>query len=102
MTPLKDAVPAKGLQVGEFYWGYGSGVVATKVPGWGEFVLAEWTQSFDHSDVSYFFPLMADVERRLGFRPRFGAFDAAFDLSITHKWGLFINKIPSGGNVLQA
>lgn len=22
---------------------------------------------------------MADVERRLGFRPRFGAFDAAFD-----------------------
>jgi len=78
-TPFKDAVPAKGLQVGEYYWGYGSGVVATKVPGWGEFVLAEWTQPFDCSDVSYFFPLMADVERRLGFRPRFGAFDAAFD-----------------------
>jgi hypothetical protein len=53
--------------------------VATKVPGWGEFVLAELTQPFNCSDVSYFFPLMTDVERRLGFRPRFGAFDAAFD-----------------------
>jgi hypothetical protein len=78
-TPLKDAVPAKGLQVGEYYWGYGSGVVATKIPGWGEFVLAELTQPFDCSDVSYFFPLMAHVQRRLGFRPRFGALDAAFD-----------------------
>jgi hypothetical protein len=78
-TPLRDAVPAKGLRIGEYYWGYGSGIVATKVPGWGEFVLAERTQSFDCSDVSYFFPLMADVERRLGFRPRFGTLDAAFD-----------------------
>jgi hypothetical protein len=78
-TPLKDAVPANTLVVGEYYWGYASGVVATKVPGWGEFVLAELTQSFDHADVSYFFPLMGDAERRLGFRPRFGAFDAAFD-----------------------
>jgi len=78
-TPLNDPVPAKGVSTGEYYWGYGSGVVATKVPGWGEFVLAEFTQSFDHADVSYFFPLMADVERRLGFRPRFAAFDAAFD-----------------------
>ena len=78
-TPLKDGLPASSLAVGEYYWGYGSGVVATKVPGWGEFVLAELTQPFNCSDVSYFFPLMADTERRLGFRPRFGAFDAAFD-----------------------
>jgi len=85
-TPLENAVPANTIAVGEYYWGYGSGVVATKVPGWGEFVLAEWTQSFDHSDVSYFFPLMADVERRLGFRPRFGAFDAAFDAWYTYEF----------------
>lgn len=54
----------------------------------GEFVLAELTRPFNCSDVSYFFllmplmplmPLMANVERRLGFRLRFGAFDAAFD-----------------------
>jgi hypothetical protein len=78
-TPVDNPVPANTISVGEYFWGYASGVVATKVPDWGEFVLAELTQPFDCSDVSYFFPLMADTERRLGFRPRFGAFDAAFD-----------------------
>jgi hypothetical protein len=85
-TPRSNPVPAKTLKVGEFYWGYGSGVVATKVPGWGEFVLAELTQPFNCSDVSYFFPLMADTERRLGFRPRFGAFDAAFDAFYVYEY----------------
>jgi hypothetical protein len=63
----------------EYFWGYGSGVVATKIPNWGEVILAELTLTFDQSDVAYFFPLMADAERRLGFRPKFGALDAAFD-----------------------
>jgi hypothetical protein len=62
-----------------YYWGYASGVVATKVPGYGEFVLAELTQTFDKGDATYFFSLMADVETRLGRKPSFGAFDAAFD-----------------------
>jgi len=53
--------------------------VVTKVSDWGEFVLAEWTQPFDQGDLTYFFPLLQQVEERLGFRPRFGAFDAAFD-----------------------
>jgi hypothetical protein len=78
-TPARNPVPAHTLSVGEFYWGYASGVVATQVPDWGEFVLAELTQPFDQSDVSYFYPLMAETERRLGFRPPFAAFDAAFD-----------------------
>jgi hypothetical protein len=78
-TPTCNPLPARNLQIGEFYWGYGSGVVVVKVPGWGEFVLAEMTQPFDQADVSYFFPLMAQTEQRLGFRPRFGTFDAAFD-----------------------
>jgi hypothetical protein len=78
-TPSDNPVPANTVRVAEYYWGYGSGVVATKVPGWGEFVLAELTQPFNQPDVSYFHPLMADVERRLGFRPKYGAFDAAFD-----------------------
>ena len=78
-TPLTNPVSATTVSVGEYYWGYGSGVVATKVPGWGEFVLAELTQPFNRGDTTYFFPLMADVERRLGFRPPFGALDAAFD-----------------------
>lgn len=78
-TPTTNPVSAEGLEIGEFHWGYASGIVATKVPGRGEFVLAELTQPFDRPDVSYFFPLMAATEQRLGFKPRFGAFDAAFD-----------------------
>jgi len=78
-TPPDNPVPGNTVRVAEYYWGYASGVVATKVPGWGEFVLAELTQPFNQPDVSYFHPLMADTERRLGFRPRYGAFDAAFD-----------------------
>jgi hypothetical protein len=78
-TPPDNPVPANTISVGEFYWGYASGVVTTKVPSWGEFVLAELTLPFDQPDVAYFHPLMADTERRLGFRPRYGAFDAAFD-----------------------
>lgn len=78
-TPKTNPVPAAQAKVGEFYWGYGSGVVSTKVPQWGEFVLAELTQPFDQADVSYFFPLMAQVEQRLGYRPRQATFDAAFD-----------------------
>lgn len=79
ITPSKNPIPATTIQVGEFYWGYGSGTVVVKVPDQGEFVLAEMTQTFDHADVSYFFPLMAKTEHILGFKPRFGTFDAAFD-----------------------
>ena len=78
-TPTRNPVPARTLSVGEYYWGYGSGVVATKVPDVGEFVIAELTQPFNCSDVSYFFPLMALTEQHLGFRPRTGALDAGFD-----------------------
>jgi len=85
-TPADNPVPANTLSVGEYYWGYASGIVATKVPDWGEVVLAERTQPFNQSDVSYFFPLMADVERRLGFRPKFGAFDAAFDAFYVYEY----------------
>lgn len=85
-TPTTNPVPAGTISVGEYYWGYASGLVATKVPGWGEFVLAELTQPFDRPDVSYFFPLLAAVERRLGFRPRYGAFDAAFDAFYVHEY----------------
>lgn len=78
-TPTSNPSPANTLAVGEFYWGYGSGVVAAKVPDWGEFVLAELTQPFDRGDATYFFPLMAATEKRLGFRPPYAALDAAFD-----------------------
>jgi hypothetical protein len=78
-TPLSNPLPASGIKVGEFYWGYGSGIVVVKVPNYGEFVIAELTQTFNQADVSYFFPLMQKTEQILGLRPRFGTFDAAFD-----------------------
>ena len=79
VTPNTNPIPAETIQVGEYYWGYGSGVVVVKVPEYGEFVLAEMTQTFDQPDVSYFFPLMSKTEQFLGFKPRIGTFDAAFD-----------------------
>ena len=85
-TPAKHAVPAHTIAVGEYFWGYGSGIIVVKVPDWGEFILAEHTQSFDKPDVSYFFPLMQQTEQRLGFRPRFGSFDAAFDAFYVYEY----------------
>lgn len=78
-TPTTQGLPARTVSVGEYYWGYASGIIATKVPGWGEFVLAELTQTFDKGDTTFFFPLLTATEARLGFKPKFGAFDAAFD-----------------------
>ncbi len=85
-TPTKDAQPAKHVKADEYYWGYGSGVVGTKIPEWGEFALAELTQTFDQADVSYFQPLMQQVERRLGRKPSYGAFDAAFDAFYVYEY----------------
>lgn len=78
-TPTQEAIPARNAQVGEYYWGYASGIVATKIDDFGEFVLAEVTQTFDKSDQSYFFPLMAQTEVNLGHKPQSGALDAAYD-----------------------
>lgn len=84
-TPKEKPVPAGSLKVGQWYWGYATGLVATKIPDWGEFVIAEHTQTLNRSDVSYFFPLMQDTTGRLGFHPRYGAFDAAFDTWYVHE-----------------
>jgi hypothetical protein len=79
-TPTTDALPARKLQVGsDILWGYASGVVATRLPDGSEIVLAERTRPFNESDPSYFHPLMAMVEARLGRRPRYGTWDAAYD-----------------------
>ena len=85
-TPTTEPLPANTVSVGEYYWGYASGVVAAKADGWGEFVLAELTQPFNQPDVSYFFPLMTEVERHLGRKPKFGALDAAFDAFYVHAY----------------
>lgn len=69
-----------------YFWGYASGLVGTKIPDWGEFVLAELTQTFDRNDVTYFFPLMKATEARLGFAPPYGALDKAFDTFYVHDY----------------
>ncbi|MBK9714393.1 MAG: transposase [Kouleothrix sp.] len=79
-APTTDAHPANRLQVGvDIFWGYASGIVVTRLPDGTEVVLAERTRPFNESDPSYFHPLMQQVEQRLGRKPRFGAWDAAYD-----------------------
>jgi hypothetical protein len=85
-TPTRNPTSARGHKVGEFYWGYASGTVVAKVPDLGEFVIAELTQPFDQADQTYFFPLMAQVEAHLGYRPRLGALDAAFDAGYVYAY----------------
>ncbi len=78
VTPAANPLPGSSVAVGEYYWGYASGVAAIKVPGWGEFILAEITQTFDQPDVSYFFPLMTQVEQRLAKGGAAGVFHPTF------------------------
>jgi hypothetical protein len=86
-APSTDAKPASQLQVGvDILWGYASGIVVTRLPDDTEVVLAERTRPFNESDPSYFFPLMAQVEQRLGRRPRFGSWDAAYDAHYVHTY----------------
>jgi Transposase DDE domain len=86
-TPTTNPQPAtQRAAADELYWGYASGVVASKIPGWGEVVLAERTRPFNESDISYFFPLMNVTERRLGRRPPHGAFDCAFDAFYVYEY----------------
>jgi hypothetical protein len=86
-APTKEAKPKVRLQVGvDIFWGYASGVVATRLPDQTEIVLAERTRPFNESDASYFHPLMAMVEARLGRRPTIGIWDAAYDAHYVHDY----------------
>lgn len=88
-TPTTDGTPASKVQKtkeGQFFWGYASGVVAAKIDDWGEFVLAELTQTFDLDDRAYFYPLMALTEQNLGRKPKSGALDAGFDAFFVHEY----------------
>jgi hypothetical protein len=86
-TPTTEAKPASQLQVGvDILWGYASGVAVTKVGDWGEVVLAERTRPFNESDISYFTPLLEVTERRLGKRPKYGAWDTAYDAFYVYEY----------------
>ena len=88
-TPTTSGLPASAPlpkpKDGQYYWGYGSGITVTKVGELAEVVLGELTQTFDHADETYFLPLMAQTEVNLGRKPKFGAWDAAFDTWYVHE-----------------
>jgi hypothetical protein len=86
-APTTEAKPARELHVGQdIFWGYASGIVVTRLPNGTEVVLAERTRPFNESDPSYFFPLMQQVEQRLGRKPRFGAWDCAYDAHYVYEY----------------
>lgn len=66
-------------EVKEYLWGYGSGVAAATVAGSGDVVLAEFTQPFNHNDVTYFRPLYQRAVVALNQFPIHVTADAAFD-----------------------
>ena len=43
-------------------------------------------QTFNHDDLTYFFPLLNQVKRRLGRKPLYGALDAAFDAFYVYEY----------------
>jgi hypothetical protein len=70
---------ARGIEVKEYLWGYGSGVAAATVAGYGDVVLAEYTQPFNQTDVTYFRPLSQRTLVALSQFPTHITADAAFD-----------------------
>ena len=69
----------------EYLWGYGSGVASATIAGYGDVVLAEFTQPFNENDITYFFPLYIRTVATLGFFPTNITADAAFDAWYTYQ-----------------
>jgi hypothetical protein len=62
-----------------YLWGYGTGIVSATDPVYGDVVVAELTQAFNHQDVTVYHPLYAQAVATLGHPPTNVAADAAFD-----------------------
>ncbi len=63
----------------EYLWGYGSGIATATTPDYGDMVIADLTQPFNASDVSYFLRLYIQTVAVLGFFPLHITADAAYD-----------------------
>lgn len=63
----------------EYLWGYGSGIATATIPGYGDVVVADFTQPFNESDVSYYLPLFLQTVAVLGRFPLHVTADAAYD-----------------------
>ncbi len=76
----------------EYLWGYGSGVATATIAGYGEVVLAEYTQPFNEADVTYYLSLYIQTVANLGFFPTNITADAAFDA-----WYVYQTCVHHGG-----
>jgi hypothetical protein len=63
----------------EYLWGYGTGIAAATTPEYGDVVIAEFTQTFNQTDVTYFEEVYRRAALALGHFPVHLAADAAFD-----------------------
>ncbi len=63
----------------EYLWGYGSGVAAATIGGYGDVVIAEHTLPFNEGDISYYLPLYNQAVSNLNFFPTYVTADAAYD-----------------------
>lgn len=79
-------------EIKEYLWGYGSGVVAAITADYGDVVLAEYTQPFNETDVTYFRPLYQRAVIALNQYPTHLAADAAFDA-----WYVYEGPARQGG-----
>jgi hypothetical protein len=73
----------------EYLWGYGTGVVAATSPVYGDVVLAEYTQPFNQTDVTYYPELYRRTAFALGQYPLHQAADAAFDAWYVYQHAAF-------------
>jgi hypothetical protein len=76
----------------EYIWGYGSGVAAATVAGYGDVVLADLTQGFHANDVTYYRPLHNQTALALNQFPLYITADAAFDA-----WYVYDDAARHGG-----
>jgi hypothetical protein len=76
----------------EYIWGYGSGVAAATVAGYGDVVLADLTQGFNENDVTYYRPLHNQTALALNQFPLYITADAAFDA-----WYVYDDAARHGG-----
>ncbi len=90
---VKARVNRAGAAPGKhFVWGYGSGVATAVDPLQGDVVLAEWTQPFNHQDITWFHPVYDRAVAALGHAPTNVTADAAFDA-----WHVYQRCAATGG-----
>ncbi len=70
----------------ECLWGYGSGVAVSQTPDKQVVVVAEHTQPFNQTDVTYGLLLLNRAMMNLGFAPHTLIADAAFDAWYMYQW----------------